>query len=267
MILKFILTITLACTASLAFAEQIPAPTSKDKRIKSVDYDAKDIVKLYVTKGIMTQIQFAPDEIVPSVQDAIYGESKFWIKWTKDNYYFIKPMEQAEYTNLFIQTNKRNYKFIVQVCKTNCNDKVTYTLMFNYGTSKTKQESEQGEQEKAGNLLKTTRTAYKNYQYVAKGNHDIRPIDAYDNGKYTYLIFPNQKSIPIVYTITDAKEVLTNSHIENKSTLVIHQLSQDFILRLGSKVLAVRNQNYDKTTDNSLTSTISPLVERQINDR
>jgi type IV secretion system protein VirB9 len=259
--------LTILSISNSAIAEQQPIASIKDKRIKYIDYDARDIVKLYVTKGVMTQIEFAPDELVSSPQDAVWGESTLWIKWTKNNFYFIKPMEQAEYSNLFIQTNKRNYKFIIYVCKINCDAKVTYSLVFNYGMNKNKQDTEENQKENISNLLKTTRTAYKNYQYVSKGNQGIKPIDAYDNGKFIYLLFPNHKSMPVVYSLIDNKEVLTNSHIENKSTLVIHQLSKDLVLRLGNKVLAIRNQNYEKTAHDNLSSTISPLVERVINEK
>jgi len=260
------LTLLLAINTNL-YAEQTPIASTKDKRIKYVEYDARDIVKLYVTKGIMTQIEFSPEEVIINDDDAIYGESSSWVKWKKNNFYFIKPSKEAQYSNLFIQTNKRNYKFIIYACHENCQDKLTYSLIFTYGTNKNSKDFTQTEQQKAAELLKTTRTPYKNYQYVAKGSQDIKPIDAWDNGKFTYLKFANHKAMPSIYSLeSKGVEVLTNSHIENKTIVVVHQLAKNFVLRLGNKALLIKNENYDKTPDSNL-NTISPLVERSINEK
>jgi type IV secretion system protein VirB9 len=146
--------------------------------------------------------------------------------------------------------------------------------------SKSEKELEQEEQDIAKKILKNTKyskqskleisnDAKNNYQYTAQGEQSIKPLDAWDDGKFTYLKFVNFKALPAIYTMKDKDlEGLTNWHIENKSTIVIHQLSPMFILRTGTKVLAVHNESFTNQQDTStvISNTISKFVERVISN-
>jgi type IV secretion system protein VirB9 len=259
-------------STSHTFAITNLTQSNKDSRIKFVEYDAQNIVKLYVTKGIATQIEFEANE---KILKAVYGESTSWIKSFEDNYFFIKPTEHAKYSNLFIQTNKRNYKFDLEACHTNCKGKEIYSLIFKYGKNKTAAEkfieNTIDEKTKIKTMLKEgkaeNRTTYKNYQYISKGNEEILPTSVYDNGKYTYFTFAKNKPIPNIYAVIDNEETLTNSNVEQEYTIVVQQVNKDYVLRSGKKVLLIRNQNYNNIADNNLTNTISPFIQRIVDEK
>jgi type IV secretion system protein VirB9 len=260
MLNKIILALLLI--SSNTFAEQIPTPSKKDFRIKFVNYDKYDVVKIHVAQGYAAQIVFSEEEILNS-NNVMYGAKEGWEKSISNNILYLKPkLTFVENSNILIKTNKRTYNISATVCQKECGKNLTYTLIYNYGNSNDNKDQVEQEQKTAKSIIKNFKTSYKNYQYTAQGNQELKPIDAWDNGQFTYLKFASHKNIPSVYLIQDDKtESLTNSHIENKNTIVIHQLAKTFILRAGKQVLAVHNENYGNTITNN-SNTASIFVER-----
>jgi type IV secretion system protein VirB9 len=287
----FIAAITaLSFNSSVVFAEEKLVSSTKDSRIKYVSYDQANVVKLNLTRGILTQIVLEDGEQIANIA---FGEGVSWQHSEINNNVFIKPeLANANYTNAIIITNKRTYSLDLNACHKNCTNpiyKVIYTYNSKNGVndnenSKSDKELEQEEQDIAKKILKNTKSSKpskldasndikNNYQYTAQGEQSIKPLDTWDDGKFTYLKFVNFKALPAIYTMKDKEpESLTNWHVENKSTIVIHQLAPMFILRAGTKVLAVHNENYKKQQDanadtgRSISNTISKFVERVISN-
>ena len=76
--------------SSNIYAEQIPTPSKKDYRIKFVDYEQYDVVKIYVTQGFATQIIFSEDEIL-NTNNVMFGAKDSWEKSIANNILYIKP--------------------------------------------------------------------------------------------------------------------------------------------------------------------------------
>ena len=96
----------------------------------------------------------------------------------------------------------------------------------------------------------------------------VSPSGAYDDGRFTYLIFNNNSSMPAVYeTDENGKESLVNTHVTSGNTIVIHHLIEKITLRKGDFVASVWNKSYDsKGGENKLTGTVAPDVERVIKE-
>jgi len=263
--LKKILIVACSLAISNAYCENIPLASAKDYRIKFVEYDPYDVVKINVTQGYASQITLSEDEIIQGVN---FGVKKNWEYNIYKNILYIKPkLKTVTNSNVLLTTTKRNYNLEINVCPDDCGKKLTYNLIYTYGNNKSKENQQKKEQETAKQIIKNYKIDYKNYQYTAQGNQELRPIDTWDNGQFTYLKFANNKNMPAVYLIQDDKtESLTNNHIENKNTIVIHQLAKTFILRSGRQVLAIHNENYGKNIINT-TNTASPYIERVNNDK
>jgi len=244
---------------SNAYAEQIPTASSKDYRIKFVEYDPYNIVKINTTQAFATQITFNEDE---NIENIMFGVKDNWVKNSIKNILYIKPKVTAvDNSNILVKTNKRTYSLLANVCPDDCGKKLTYNLIYTYDKNDKNQLHQ--EQKTAKYILDNYKSNYKNYQYTAQGNQELRPIDTWDNGQFTYLKFASHKNMPSVYLIQDDKnESLTNSHIE-KNTIVLHHLAKTFILRAGKKVLAIHNENYDKTVKNH--SNTSSLYVQRVN--
>jgi type IV secretory pathway VirB9-like protein len=92
---------------------------------------------------------------------------------------------------------------------------------------------------------------------------DIRPREAFDDGRFTYLKFPNALQIPAVYRggATAAEETLMNSHIE-EDYLVLHGVHTHWVLRLGGSVIGIYNEAFDAVgvPTHSGTTTIAERV-------
>lgn len=267
--LKFSLSfvfLSISCAFN-AIAEQIPKSSDKDIRIKFVEYDPFNVVKFYTARSNSTEIVFGEGEFIINL---MYGSSGNWEDSTIKNRLYIKPkLKTIDASNINILTNKRRYLLQANVCSNDCKNNV-YSLIYTYGKdNKTKEELKIEEHNLASKILKNApKIEQRNYQYTAQGNQELRPVNAWDNGRFTYLQLANYKNIPAVYSVQeDGTESLTNSHIENKNTIVIHQLSKLFILRAGKKVLAIHNENYGKQIIDNETNTSSVFVERVNNDR
>src|SRR3546814_15871888 len=73
--------------------------------------------------------------------------------------------------------------------------------------------------------------------------------------------------IPAAYRVTpDGQEVITNFHMADDRTMVLHQTSALWHLRLGDMVLAIHNETYGATPPPTHTGTTSPAVQRRVKE-
>src|SRR3546814_8469612 len=101
--------------------------------------------------------------------------------------------------------------------------------------------------------------------YTRSGDAAIAPVHAWDDGRQTWLQFAPQADIPTVYRVTpDGQEVITNHHMADERTMVLHRTSALWHLRLGDQVLAIHNGAYGTTPVPAHTGTASPAVRRSV---
>ena len=106
----------------------------------------------------------------------------------------------------------------------------------------------------------------KNFNYWVAGSEEISPTTAYDNGRFIFLSFGNNKDMPAVYEVDNAgNESLINTNVVNGNTIVIQRLVSQLMLRKGDYVASVVNRSFDVNggIDNT-TGTVSPDVKRTI---
>jgi type IV secretion system protein VirB9 len=92
-------------------------------------------------------------------------------------------------------------------------------------------------------------SGYRNNNYslqVVSETVDIRPREAFDDGRFTWFKFPNNIEIPAIYrSIPGSKEEwLVNSH-RHGDYVVLHAVSALWTFRLGGSVLGVFNDSYE----------------------
>ncbi len=91
----------------------------------------------------------------------------------------------------------------------------------------------------------------RNWQYsmqVGKNAQSIVPTMVYDDGRFTYLQFPNNQDFPAVFLLgEEGSEHLVNTHVdafipgEAEDLLVVHRVSPRMVLRSGSAVVHIYN--------------------------
>jgi type IV secretion system protein VirB9 len=78
-----------------------------------------------------------------------------------------------------------------------------------------------------------------------KGSEDIVPTLVFDDGRFTYLKFPNNREVPAVFhVLPDGSETVLNARMEG-DLLVTDRVSRHLMLRAGSAVVGVWNDAFD----------------------
>ena len=277
--MKKILTAALAMILlSGAIAETTPEPGAADPRVRVVTYSPKNVVRLNTFFGVSTHIKFSESE---QIKDVAVGDDLAWKVIPRGNNLFIKPTAKEGDTNITVITNRRTYHFVVVVLteknqKSWANRELIYSLSFRYpdeedanSNARARAEAEKARREDVKNrLARAPSRNGHNMDYWVAGHQEVSPSGAYDDGRFTYLIFNNNSAMPAVYeTDETGKESLVNTHVTSGNTIVIHRLAEKITLRKGDFVASVWNKSYDRTGGaNNLTGTVAPDVERVIKE-
>lgn len=265
------LAIALALLSFAANAEQTPPKGFSDPRVRVIDYNPNEVVKIRTFYGVSTHIKLGIDETIKHVA---VGDSLAWKIVPAENNLFIKPQEQQADTNVTVVTNKRDYNFIITVAKTKtksvdrwADKSLIYSLKFRYpdeiAQAQDQQiQAQQEAKEKARTSILLGARHQQNWDYQAQGDRSITPTQAYDDGQFIYLSFAANADLPAIYEEdTQGNESLINTNIADTNVIVVHKLVEKLILRSGIKVAAVKNSNYAETARNQLENRTRTAVD------
>ncbi len=104
-----------------------------------------------------------------------------------------------------------------------------------------------------------------NLDYAMSGDLDLAPTNAWDDREFTYFKFPGQRDLPAIYMVDpDGNESIVNRHSSGPSNeiVVAHKVAAHWVLRLGSRALAIWNDAYDQDGRRNVSRTASPDVNR-----
>ena len=102
---------------------------------------------------------------------------------------------------------------------------------------------------------------------IGDASENIAPTMAYDDGRFVYLKFPNNRDFPSAFLVAaDKTESLVNSHIDPAvpDTLVLQRVSKEMVLRLGNAVVGIYNDSFDPDGVPANQGTTVPGVKRVI---
>jgi type IV secretion system protein VirB9 len=212
------------------YAESVPRHVAADNHVKVVMYDPNNVVTLKGCYGYQTQITFSPNEVVQSVS---IGDSLAWQAIPVNNNLFIKPVAESK-TNMTVLTNTNSYSF--QLDSIDAKTKPTYKLQFTYPD---------GGYDAAGmtNAVATVDPTKLNWKYSFTGDRSLVPIEAFDNGQFTYFKFKKDgmSHIPSIFIVDkERKETLVNYHMQG-DYMVIHDVAKQFTFREGESVTSIYN--------------------------
>ncbi len=166
-----------------------------------------------------------------------------------DSDVYVKAKSGAkEPNNLELTTDKRVYSFDFVVDpafkrETDAMFRVTFKYPADEAQAKQAINSKAALADKLEEMNKP-----KNWNYtmqVLKGSDIIAPSRVYDDGRFVYLTFPNNRLMPEVFIVEDDKsESLPTSHVE-KDTLVVHRVYKRLVLRRDNAVVGIWNEGYD----------------------
>ncbi len=259
---------------AFAGAEVTPPKGQFDPRVRVVDYNPLNVVKLRTFYGVSTHIQLAEGE---TVKDVALGDDQAWKVKPRGNHIFIKPQATNADTNLTIVSDKRTYQFALVVQPRSVKDasawsdsNLVYSLTFNYPTEEaTIKASAVTRKMRAADLkarLESAKNEVRNLDYWVAGSDEISPTAAHDDGRFIYLTFSNNRDMPAIYSV-DARgnEALINTNVVDGKTIVVQRMVPHLMLRKGDAVASVINKSFDVNTGiDTTTGTVSPSVDRVI---
>ncbi len=262
---------------ALAMAEITPPKGNYDPRVRIVDYNPMNVVKLSTFYGVSTHVQFGESE---TIKDVAVGDDQAWKVVPRGNHLFIKPQATKADTNVTVVTDKRTYQFALVVQPRPVKDSTAwadpnliFSLAFRYpdedsakAAATAKREALKARLGEVKSKLSDATKEGQNFDYWVAGSEEISPTAARDDGRFIYLTFTNNRDMPAVYSVDEqGNEALINTNVIDGNTIVVQRLVRRLILRKGIAVASVVNKSFDLNggMDNT-TGTVSPDVERVI---
>ena len=267
---------TMALLTSInALALETPHMGNLDKRVRHINYQPDQVVKLVGHYGFATDIAFAQGERIKQIA---MGDSDAWSVTTVDNHIFIKPKAKNAVTNMTVltaysQNNQRVYNFELSAHWSQHDahpfpNDMMFAIDFRYPEQQRQRErNQQRHQELLANLNIEQPPKVVNQAYFYKGDDNIAPIKAFDDGRFTYLTFNRKQDLPAVYIInSDNSESLVNSNVNPHfpDTIIIERVVRQLVLRQGNSVACVFNQNFAKEQPAKYQTSNIPHVVRHL---
>jgi type IV secretion system protein VirB9 len=261
-----------------------------DHRIKTVAYNPLDTVQLDCVVGTGITIRLAPGEEYVSHW---LGDDKAFILSHKMNFVFIRPVVSDADTNLTIITSQREYNILLHYIgdepvkgpdgkmtkgfiKTPWALKQsTVALQYTYpeedaARARAKFEKERAKEDLKKALAQGAKEGDRNIDYtmsVEAGTEGIRPVNVWDDFRFTSFKFPANAMLPQVFFINaDGQESRPNFHVEGPehNIVVAENVAKEWIIRSGEKVVGVLNWQFDPSKGSNASGTTAEGVHRVI---
>ncbi len=243
-----------------ALAEKPARPGSADARIRTVNYAARDVVRVNGHYGFTTAIEFADHETIQTVS---IGDSEAWqvVKPDQPNFLFIKPLETNADTNLTVITDKRLYTFILyaKAAEHHNSPGLTFHVRFTYPEEETqvflferqqqldREAAQQIERERLAQTIASTNTVSPddwNFSYAYDGSESLRPTRVFDDGQFTYFSFPESVEVPAIFLVNENREESLINFQRKGKYIVVERLGKQFTLRAGDTATCIFNQDF-----------------------
>ena len=239
----------------------IPKPGEHESRIVQIEYAADRVVRVQTQIGIATVFVLEEGEEVVSWYS---GDLAAWDLTTDENIVSIKPVAERPETNLILRTNRRRY-FLDLVLAENPYYEVTFVYPDTDRRAGIERQLERSLLEPTGHLdYESTFGAGVNVAYSATGHGNIRPDRVVDNGRFTYVHFPEDRAIPAPYAVEDdGTERLLNFRMRG-NWMILLRVGRLFRLRYGQSVICLRNDRFRPAYRDAPTETVDDRIYRVI---
>ena len=263
------------------------AQDTADPRLREVFYDPQAVVTVFVKRGVVTDIVLDANEAITDVASGLGADcakpDSSWCVAAQPGgrHLFVKPKTTAGApNNIAVVTDRRTHSFRFIVLADRDARQPVYRLSVRAAVPPLPPVAPQASMAAAlvvtpaplspAELIKERLGAAphpvnSNYS-IAEGKHseDIVPTLVFDDGRFTYLKFPNNREVPAVFhVLPDGSETVVNARMEG-DLLVADRVSRRLMLRAGSAVVGVWNEAFDLDGVPPSNGTTVSGVERQI---
>ncbi|MBO9622407.1 MAG: TrbG/VirB9 family P-type conjugative transfer protein [Sphingomonas sp.] len=213
-----LLLIALAVPAAPAAAQELPA----DARVRIVDFQPDQVVRIEGAPGYQLVIELAPDEQIVSVA---LGDSSAWQVTANraGSHLIVKAVQGGVSTNLTVITSVRAYHFDLAPSYA----PTIYSLRFRYPPPPP--------------TIASLPVGLTN-RYKLSGKRSLWPSRMADDGERTFVEWPKNVDLPAVFAVdTQGKETLVNGMMRD-DRLVIDSIAKQFVFRLDGNVARAKRQ-------------------------
>lgn len=217
-------------------------PLPMDSRIKTLVYNENEIFKIAVHYGYQCSIEFAKDEAISTY--SLGSDYAWFIKAAGPRRLFIKALEGSAHTNMTLITNKRIYQFELESKDPNdaLDEELVYVVRFFYPSENLDKPRVKVDTKHFAPVLLQQKKSY-NFDYSLTGPETIAPIKVFDDGKSTFLQFPDDNAvIPHIFTVASDGSENRASYSRKGDFIVIGQVGEKLVLRLGKDTVHVYNE-------------------------
>jgi type IV secretion system protein VirB9 len=208
-------------------------------------------------------VQFAPRERFVGLG---VGDAKGIAFASEANHLFLKPKAAHVATNLTVLTNRRTYLFEYTVGPRPPDSggaDVIFALRFEYPPQRTSATLKEQESARvATDLAAARKLRRRNYNYWYCGAPSLRPLEVWDDGVETTLVFGARTELPAVFASNaDGSESLVNFDVQ-AGRIVVERVARRLILRLGKLAGCIVNRSFTGGGQRLASGTLAPNVLR-----
>jgi type IV secretion system protein VirB9 len=259
------------CAAAAVFAADIPRPGGFDARVRYIDYRKDDVTVVYVRRGSVTRIVLGDGERIQAAATGFSAEcSKEAAEWciradVGSSQIWVKPRDGATFNNLELSTSKHDYSIEFRLLSdvrgtptsaeaVRPRDEPMFRVIFRYpeetgGLSAGDPAAiHQTEASIVNTRVASSKPVMRNTHYtmeIVKGGQDIAPSLVFDDGRFTYFRFANNREVPTIFFISPNGEEARVNFAMQGDLAVVQRMGGRFVLRLGKSVVGIWNESFD----------------------
>lgn len=257
--------------------------------IQEVTYSATEVITVPVALGVPTRIELEPGEAINKSPHTGLGsdcdrpEQPWCLYWTQgDSDFVVKPKSTAQVdmpNNVSIKTARRSYTFVFKLGPAS---RAVHRLLVRPPQAPEVDPATalaQGRMQAAlavmpapGEVVEQRLTSCPkvvNADYTVatgKASEDILPHAIFDDGRFTYLSYPDNRPVPAVIQVdADGSKRVVNQTIDC-GYVAIDRVAREFWLRHGDMVVSVKNNAYDVNGRGPINGTTAEGVQRLVRD-
>ena len=231
-------------TSSVALAERAPTSLGQDARVRQVNFNPVDVIRVDTHLLVNTAIELGRGERINQV---LLGDSEsFEVEVLSNrNTISVKPVVSGAATNMTIYTSRRVVAFALTEGRGRNH---TFRVVVNFPDERSARSN--GAVAGLGQLRDTG--------YAWSGNATFRPVRVWNDGRNTFFELPPDVRPSIFRVNANGREVTTNSAMRGRVVKVsgLHSL---FTLRLDDEVICIGRVQGGQTGNEVAVVTLAAL--------
>ena len=228
-------------------------PATMDSRVKTYIYNPQEVFPIVLHYGYHAHIDLQKNE---TVRDIVLGDPVGWQISIQGNKIFLQTVSKEAHTNMTLITNRRTYEFDLiarneereiegrngeKILVKDTDFDLAYSISFYYPEENSIVDNKQPEDAKKLSLEISDLISGKvNTNYVYSGDSEITPIAAFNDAKFTYLKFRDERFIPKIETTGSKKKKV--QIFSYNGYIIINDIFSKVRLSSGRKVVFVTNK-------------------------